>query len=88
MVSESDRCILSKDVSSIASMADVLFPEIPKIYMYVSVSAMLILLFKYQYRHRFQIMCIGASLIYLSVLFASVTLHVSVPPSLDSQVRI
>ena len=27
MVSESDKCILSKDVSSVASMADALFPE-------------------------------------------------------------
>ena len=27
MVSESDKCILSKDLSSVASMADVLFPE-------------------------------------------------------------
>ena len=39
MISGSDRCILSKDVYSIASMADVLFPEraempMPKVYMY------------------------------------------------------
>ena len=38
MVSESDKCILSKDMSSIASMADVLVPkkaEIPKIYIII-----------------------------------------------------
>ena len=37
MVSESDKCILSTDVSSITSMTDVLFPEkaeMPKVYMY------------------------------------------------------
>ena len=27
MMSESDKCILSKDISSVTSMADVLFPE-------------------------------------------------------------
>ena len=47
MVSEND--ILSEDVSSIASTADVLFPERPKVHISY-------------YRHQFQTICIGASL--------------------------
>ena len=38
MASVSDKCILSKDVSSIASMADVLVPkkaEMPKVYIII-----------------------------------------------------
>ena len=59
MLSESDKCNLSKDVSSVASIAAVLFPEkteMSKVYNYLSIGISLIFEFKYRYR------CIGFKL--------------------------